>query len=113
MNNRFDEAINEVEAEIQTTREAAPRPAPAARPKRTEKVVSMPKQNAPYDSLISAELAADLNRAVLPMTIRFRPQIATAMKRIVLENRLRGQKPDSIQDAMNEAAAAWITAKQT
>jgi len=106
VNNRFHEAINEVEAEIQTSRESAPRP--AARTKKTEKVVSMPKQNAPYDSLISAELAADLNRAVLPMTIRFRPQIATAMKRIVLENRLRGAKPDSIQDAMNEAAAAWI-----
>ena len=107
MNNRFDEAINEVEAEIQTSRETAPRP---ARTKKTDKVVSMPKQNAPYDSLISAELAADLNRAVLPMTIRFRPQIATAMKRIVLENRIRAQKPDSIQDAMNEAAEAWIKA---
>ena len=106
MNNRFDEAINEVEAEIQTTREAAPAGPQQDQEDRKSRLDA--QADAPYDSLISAELAADLNRAVLPMTIRFRPQIATAMKRIVLENRLRGEKPDSIQDAMNEAAAAWI-----
>jgi cellulose biosynthesis protein BcsQ len=49
-------------------------------------------------------------KEILETRSRFRPQTATAMKRIVLQNRLRGENRHSTQDAMNAAAEAWINA---
>ena len=47
-----------------------------------------------------------LTRAVV--TIRFRPGLAERLKRSTFEHRLAGNKPDTIQDAVNEAVELWL-----
>jgi len=42
------------------------------------------------------------------MTVRFRPELAERLKRTVFERRLAGDKPDTIQDAVNDAVELWL-----
>jgi hypothetical protein len=46
--------------------------------------------------------------ARLPLTICFPAHIAAALKRASLERQLKGVKPNTLQDILEEAAEAWL-----
>ena len=60
----------------------------------------------------ASQVARGLTRPVVPMTIRFRPELAEGVKRVILERRLRGEKPDTIQEALNEAVTTWLSQQE-
>jgi hypothetical protein len=123
MNNRFDEMVEEAVGEVELSPErSAPKP---NRDSGSQKVVSFggkadtevdsakrkspkrePKRAGQNDA--AATLARGLTRPLVTKTVRFRPQLAEALNRIVLQNKLAGKKPDTIQDVVNEAAQAWV-----
>jgi hypothetical protein len=44
----------------------------------------------------------------VPLTVRVRPEFATAVKRASLERQLRGIEPSSQQDILEEALEPWL-----
>jgi hypothetical protein len=53
-------------------------------------------------------LARGFTRALVTKTVRFRPELAEALSRIALQNKLAGRRPDTIQDLVNEATESWV-----
>jgi hypothetical protein len=43
-----------------------------------------------------------------PLTIRFRMHIAAGLKRASLERQLKGVRPNTLQDILEEAAEPWL-----
>ena len=46
-----------------------------------------------------------------PLTIRFRSDVAAALKRASLERQLNGVVPHTLQDILEEAVEPWLRAK--
>lgn len=127
MNNRFDEMVFDAVNEVETSLDSPPEPVASNKAKQEpQKVVSIdaksdsstesPKRKAKREpkgvgeSDAAATLARGLTRPLVTKTVRFRPELAEALNRIVLENKLAGHKPDTIQEVVNEAAEAWVKA---
>jgi hypothetical protein len=44
----------------------------------------------------------------MPLTTRIRSDLATALKRASLERQLSGEKPNTVQDILEEALEPWL-----
>jgi len=47
----------------------------------------------------------------MPLTIRIRSDLASALKRASLERQLAGEKPNTIQDILEQALEPWLKDK--
>jgi hypothetical protein len=47
----------------------------------------------------------------VPLTTRIRTDLATALKRASLERQLSGEKPNTVQDILEEALEPWLKGK--
>jgi hypothetical protein len=81
---------------------------PADRLKLPSKRKRQREQRSHENSDPAAALARGLTRPLVTKTVRYRPELAEALNRIALENKLAGKKPDTIQDLVNEATEAWV-----
>jgi len=125
MSNRFDEIVDEAVNEVGDRQpDATANPAkakmenvvsldqPAERPRQRSKPKSKREQSSYDHSDPAAALARGLTRPLVTKTVRFRPELAEALNRVVLENKLAGKKPDTIQDLVNEATEAWVSTRR-
>jgi hypothetical protein len=71
------------------------------RPQRRRGRVKSATQDEPQASQI-------LDRMLVPVTIRLQHRTAQALKRAALEQKLKHQKPDQVQEIGEEAIADWL-----
>ena len=58
---------------------------------------------------VASQLPAITGRS--PLTTRIRSDLATALKRASLERQLSGEKPNTVQDILEEALQPWLKGK--
>lgn len=55
-----------------------------------------------------ARVSEELDRVLVPVTIRLPHRLASALKRAYLEQKLRREKPDTQQEIVEEALGNWL-----
>lgn len=59
---------------------------------------------------ISADLSTSLvGRILVPVTTKLQPNVAKALRRATLEQRLKGEHPATQQDIVDAALTAWLS----
>jgi hypothetical protein len=82
------------------------KPEPKARPK--EKPTEKREGEEPIP-VPATPMSAATGR--MPLTTRIRIDFGTALKRASLERQLSGEKPNTVQDILEEALEPWLKAK--
>lgn len=95
--------------------------APKAKPERKEKqerrIAAKPKpepqkqRDGEHPNPIPATIAAPAYTGRSPLTTRIRSDLATALKRASLERQLAGEKPNTLQEILEEALEPWLKEK--
>jgi hypothetical protein len=94
---------------------------PKAKPERKEKqerrTSAKPKpepqeeREGEHSNPISAAIATPPYAGRSPLTTRIRSDLATALKRASLERQLAGEKPNTLQEILEEALEPWLKEK--
>jgi hypothetical protein len=67
-----------------------------------------PQPGAPASESSEAQGRADSSAGRVPLTVRFRADYASALKRASLERQLQGVRPNTLQAILEEALQPWL-----
>jgi hypothetical protein len=67
-----------------------------------------PQPSAPDIESGAGKGRAESTAGRVPLTVRFRADYATALKRASLERQLQGVQPNTLQDILEEALEPWL-----
>lgn len=82
------------------------KPRVATRPNRTNR--GGQAWRPPSDFRESLDAFTGITKILVPLTTKLQPSTTAALKRAVLEQKLRGRNPATVQEIAEEAIAAWL-----